>query len=89
MWTVYSERLFQTQGTWTCCGWGKASPSMLKALSLQGLVVGADRGQECLRSPGEPSCNRLAFAKYQGLRKVAELQLRDCHFGARGHLAAG
>lgn len=32
---------------------------------------------------------QLAFAKDQDLRKAAELCLRDCHFEARGHLAAG
>lgn len=48
-----------------------------------------EKGQECLCSPGEPSCNRLGFAKYQGLRKAAELWLRDCHVGALRHLAEG
>lgn len=71
-------------------GWGKASSGMPQALGLQGLVVGADGwGQACLCSPGEPYCNRLGSAKYQGLRKVAELWLRDCHIGAWGHLAEG
>lgn len=73
MWTVYSERLFQTQGTWTyVCGWGKASPSMHKALGLKGLMVGTD-GEGPGVSPEEPSCNKFAFAKYQDLRKAAEL----------------
>ena len=92
MWTVYSERLFQTQGTWTYVLMGGEKPVSAclrpQAYKASWWVL-MDRGQACLCSPGEPSCNRLGSAKYQGLRTVAELWLRDCHFGAWGHLAEG
>lgn len=70
MWTVYSERLFQTQGTWAyVCGWGKASPSMPKSLGLKGLMVGA--GGE---GPGVPQVSWRAFLQQAHLCQVPGLE---------------
>lgn len=52
MWTIYSERLFQTQGTWAYATVGGDEYALNRAElseSLKGLMVGAGRrGQEHL-----------------------------------------
>ena len=97
MWTIYSERLSQTPGTWayatvggglTCVKTGHRQ-NWVKDWKVQWWVLRL-RGQEHLWPPGEPPCDGFWLCQdSRGLRTAVDLWLCDCHFKAWGHLAEG